>query len=80
MSNSPPVGFADLPPSAKFVYHVLDQHEKLTCQALLEATELPESTLDRALDTLQNDDYVSVDRKSGDLRQVVIKVASSRTL
>lgn len=64
-----------LPPSAKFVLDVVERQAPITRQELLAETTLPESTLDRALRSLKNDDYVTVTRENRDLRQVVIKMA-----
>jgi len=65
---------ADLPPSAKYVYHVLEEEDadQLTRQELLDRVHLNERTLDRALDHLQNVDCIDKTRDSGDLRQVVV--------
>lgn len=73
-------GFDALPPSAKYVHHVLVEDGPLLRQELQDQTGLPTRTLDRALDTLQNGDYITVTRDNGDLRQVVANVASSHTL
>jgi DNA-binding IclR family transcriptional regulator len=74
-------GFDALPPSAKYVYHVLEEADgELTRQELLEETDLHERTLDRALKSLQNGDFIALDRDTGDLRQIVANVASTRTL
>lgn len=62
-----------LPPSAKYVYHILEEDgERLTRQELLERVELNERTLDRALESLQNGDFIDKTRDSEDLRQVVV--------
>ena len=65
-----------LPPSAKYVYHVLEnaEDEQLTRSELIDQTKLPERTVDDALHTLKNRDYVFTSRKSTDLRQVVCKI------
>jgi len=67
---------SELPPSAKYVYHVLSsaEDEQLTRGELIAETDLPERTIDEALDTLKNRDYVLTSRKSGDLRQVVCSI------
>lgn len=71
--------FDDLPPSAKYVYDVLDREGPLSREALQERTELPERTVDRALDTLHTGDFIIKTRDSGDLRQVVAKTADMPT-
>ena len=65
---------ADLPPSAKYVYHVLDEADgdRVTRQELLERVALDERTVDRALERLQNVDYIDKTRDNKDLRQVVV--------
>jgi DNA-binding MarR family transcriptional regulator len=65
---------ADLPPSAKYVYHVLEEEDddRLSRQDLLDRVHLNERTLDRALNHLQNVGYVDKTRDSDDLRQVVV--------
>lgn len=67
---------SELPPSAKYVYHVLENEGdgELTRSELIAETDLPERTIDEALDTLKNRDYVFTSRKSGDLRQVVCSI------
>jgi len=72
-------GFDDLPPSAKYVYRVLEEEGPLSRQELQEATQLCESTLDTAADTLENCDYILRTRDTDDLRQVVLKTATMRT-
>jgi hypothetical protein len=76
VTGSESEGVSPLPPSAKYVYHVLENVEdgKLTRGELIEATELPERTVDDALQTLKNRDYVFTSRKSTDLRQVVCRI------
>lgn len=69
-----------LPPSAKFTLHTVERHEPVSRQDLLEETDLPERTLDRALDRLQNGDYVVTDRDTRDLRQIVVTTADTRTI
>lgn len=65
----------DLPPSARYVYYVLEQEGSKTRQQLLEELNLPERTLDRALETLQSGDLIAKTRDNTDSRQVVAKVA-----
>jgi len=72
-------GVSPLPPSAKYVYHVLENAEdgNLTRSELIEETELPERTVDDALQTLKNREYVFTSRKSTDLRQVVCRICEN---
>jgi len=65
---------ADLPPSAKYVHHVLEEADgsRVTRQELLERVALDERTVDRALERLQNVDYIHKTRDTKDLRQVVV--------
>jgi len=69
--------FASLPPSAKYVYTVIDEDGPITRQALLEETYLAESTLDRALEALENGHWIHKSRKSDDLTQVVAQIEQS---
>ena len=72
--------FDDLPPSAKYVHYVLEEDAPLTREELLDETGLCERTLDRALDRLQDGNYIRSDRDNSDLRQVVVTTATTRTL
>lgn len=70
---------ADLPPSAKYVLYALREADgELTRGELLEETDLPERTLDEALDTLENREYLLRARQSHDARVVVCKIRGSR--
>jgi len=69
----------DLAPSAKFVLDVIARHEPVTRQELIDETDLRPRTVDRALETLQNGDFIIKTRDSEDLRQVVAKMATMRT-
>lgn len=60
------------PPSDKFVYKEVTRYAPITRQALLDETNLPESTLSDALDRLENRGYILRTRKSDDFRQVVV--------
>jgi len=77
--EDPELAFEDLPPSAEYVYQLVQRHEPVTRQELLEQTYLIEATLDRALETLQNEDFLFKTRDSDDLRQVVLKTRTIRT-
>ena len=74
MSDPDSDGCSHLPPSAQYVYHVLKEAdgERVTRQELLERVALDERTVDRALERLQNVDYIDKTRDSEDLRQVVV--------
>lgn len=66
-----PEDLESAPPSCKYVYRVLaEAHDPIPRQELVEETYLPESTVDRALDHLQNEGYLLRTRESPDLRQV----------
>ena len=74
MSDAEADDWSPLPISAKYIYHVLDEDGPLARQELLDRVELNERTLDRALDRLQNGDYVDKTRNPMDLRQVVYEI------
>lgn len=76
MTDPDSEGDNPLPPSAKYVAHVLRAEGPLTRQELIEETDLPERTLDKALETLDNCDCLLRTRKDGDLRVVVCKIRS----
>lgn len=65
---------ADLPPSCKYVLDVLNREGELSRQDLLTRTSLPEPTLDRVLNTLQNEGHVFSARDSEDLRVVLYHI------
>jgi len=70
-----------LPNSAICILKVLDyEGPELSRQELLEKTDLHERTLTRALNTLQNGGYISKERKKDDLREVVVKMSTKRSL
>jgi len=77
--SGPEQRFDQLSPSCKYVFYVLDEQGPLTRQELQDRTGLPERTLDEALETLENCDFILKTRDSGDLRQVVAESASMRT-
>lgn len=68
---------ADLPPSAKYVYHVLREadDERLSRHELLEETGLPERTLDEALNRCNSRGLLFLSRNPEDLRQTVATLA-----
>lgn len=64
----------DLPPSAKYVVFVLEHADgSLPRGDLRDRTDLPERTLDRALDKLENKGVIRRDRDTDDLRYVRIQ-------
>ena len=60
---------ADLPPSAKLVFVVLENHERLTQAALAEETLLPQRTVRYALDELRDADVLREELNIMDARQ-----------
>jgi DNA-binding MarR family transcriptional regulator len=60
---------ADLPPSAKLVFVVLENHERLTQAALAEETLLPQRTVRYALDELRDADVLHEELNIMDARQ-----------
>lgn len=66
----------DLPPSCRCVLQALNYRGgELSRQELLAETGLPERTLDEALDRCESRDFLSLSRKSADLRQTVAILA-----
>jgi len=69
----------ELPPSAQYVLDVLETHGgEITRQELQRQTYLADRTLDAALETLKNCEFISKTRQSSDLRQVVVRLAEER--
>jgi len=65
-----------LPPSCQYVLGVLETHDgELTRQELQEETYLADRTLDAALETLENCEFIYKSRQSSDLRQIVVHLA-----
>lgn len=64
----------DLPPSGKFVFDVVERHEEISRDQLLEETGLQERTLDRALSRLENRQLIRRDREPRDLRCVRVSL------
>jgi len=67
----------DLPPSAKFVAHVLDREGDLTVSELREETGLNEGTVRRALAALEETGAVEKDADPRDLRRRVCRYVPS---
>lgn len=59
----------DLPPSAKLVFVVLREHDRLTQAALAEETLLPQRTVRYALDELRDVDVLREELNIMDARQ-----------
>ena len=74
MSDTDSDGCSHLPPSAQYVYYVLDEEGPLSRQQLLEELKLNKRTLDRALDRLQINDHVEKKRDHSDLRRVIYRI------
>jgi len=72
-------GGESLPPSCRYILHVLEEADgrELSRQQLLDRTDLPESTLDRALQTLENEHRVLRARKSDAADRVVAQIRDS---
>lgn len=69
-------GVESLPPSCQYVIDTLEEAGgELTRQKLKEQTYLADRTLDRALETLQNCEFIYKTRQSSDLRQVLVHLA-----
>jgi len=65
-----------LRPSCQYVLDVLETHDgELSRQELKKQTYLADRTLDAALETLKNCEFISKSRQSSDLRQVVVRLA-----
>ena len=65
-----------LPPSCQYVLDVLETHDgELTRKELKEQTYLADRTLDAALETLKNCEFIYKSRQSSDLRQVLVHLA-----
>lgn len=58
--------------------YVLEREGKLPRQELLERTGLPEQTVDWALETLTDGDFLLKSRDPMDLRQVVYEIRGGR--
>ena len=67
--TTPPTPLDGLPPSAKFVYTVLDYEDELTQPELADATHLPTRTVRYALDRLIGADLVESRPVVGDARR-----------
>ena len=68
--------FEDLPPSAKLVYHIIEDERTVSRTALQKQASLPDRTLSRALTTLQNGGYITLARDPTDLRRIIAKLAA----
>jgi len=64
-----------LPPSAKYVYHILcHADEPVPRSELLRMTGLPEPTVDRAIDQIRDEGLLDTTREAYDLRHVFYQV------
>jgi len=71
--RSSPV-FDELPPSCRYVLHILQEKQPLTLQDIVEETDLPNTTAQWALRRLKNCGYISADRDPEDLRRNEYKI------
>lgn len=69
MATDPRDAVADLPPSAKLVFLVLDHDNRLTQAALAEETLLPQRTVRYALDELRDAGVLREELNVMDARQ-----------
>jgi len=76
---SSPIPADDLPPSAAYLLDTIEDEAPVTRQQLLTETYLCERTLTRALGTLQNGGYISLEANPDDLREVVATLAAEQT-
>lgn len=68
----------ELSPSAKYVLSIIrDEDGEVSRQTLHEESGLPEPTLDRALNALEEEDRIVLSRDNADLRQVVINMRTN---
>ena len=68
---------ADLPPSAKLVFVVLENHERLTQAALAEETLLPQRTVRYALEELREAGVLREELNIMDARQRFYSLADA---
>lgn len=68
-SDTHPDGFADLPPSAKLVYRVLEEEGEATQHQLADETHLPKRTIRYALERLDEIDVLEERPRLTDARQ-----------
>lgn len=68
---------ADLPPSAKLAYLVLQESGPCTQAELRARALLDDRTARRALERLQEDDLVEVDPELGDARKMTYKLSDT---
>ena len=66
--------FDELPPSCRYVLHILLEEQPLTFQDMVEETDLPKPTARWALRRLKNCSYISTDRDPKDLRRNQYKI------
>lgn len=76
---APEERLAELPPSAKLVYKVLEYNGGLTQKAIVEESMLSPRTVRYALERLQEIDAVNEDVYFADARQSIYELAASET-
>jgi len=74
MSDSTEEGIADLPPSAKLVYKVLEYNGPLTQKGIVEESMLSARTVRYALERLETIDVVDEDVYFADARQNLYEI------
>jgi predicted transcriptional regulator len=76
MSDSTEEGIADLPPSAKLVYKVLEYNGPLTQKGIVEESMLSARTVRYALERLETIDVVDEDVYFADARQNLYEITA----
>lgn len=69
---------AELPPSAKLVYTVLDHEDELTQQGIAEHTRLAPRTVRHALSELESIDAVERTVNFADARQHIYRLSAAK--
>ena len=77
MSDSSAEGLADLPPSAKLVYKVLQYNGPLTQKGIVEESMLSARTVRYALERLEGIEAVDEDVYFADARQNLYEIVSA---
>lgn len=77
MADSDGEELADLPPSAKLVYKVLEYNGPMTQKGIVEESMLSARTVRYALERLEDIDIVSEDVYFADARQNLYEIESS---
>ncbi|PSQ01432.1 ArsR family transcriptional regulator [Halobacteriales archaeon QS_5_70_17] len=79
MSDSTAEGIADLPPSAKLVYKVLEYNGPLTQKGIVKESMLSARTVRYALERLEEIDVVDEDVYFADARQNLYEITDEPT-